>query len=128
MWWLKNNERPEIPESFVPSVPLTTEEIKEWTKEEDENFIQTSLAFRKEELRAADEIANEENKNIIKSVVDPMSGLLLNDEIDFQHINLSSNTTDNTYKLPPKVEKHLDEIVIDAIPKIEQDCWLWFRK
>ena len=80
------------------------------------------MAFRKEELRAADEIADEENKNIIKSVVDPMSGLLLNDEIDFQHINLSSNTTDNTYKLPPKVEKHLDEIVIDAIPKIEQDC------
>ena len=53
---IENNERPEIPESFVPSVPLTTEEIKEKTKQKDKNFIQTSLAFREKELRAADEI------------------------------------------------------------------------
>ena len=53
---IENNERPEIPESFVPPVPLTTEEIKEKTKQKDKNFIQTSLAFREKELRAADEI------------------------------------------------------------------------
>ena len=54
---IENNERPEIPESFVPPVPLTTEEIKEKTKQKDKNFIQTSLAFREKELRAADEIS-----------------------------------------------------------------------
>ena len=81
------------------------------------------LAFREEELRAADEIANEEN-NVIKSIVDTMTGLLVNDEMDFQDINFSPNTTDNTYKLPPKTEKHLDEMLIDAIPKIEQDLYV----
>ena len=83
-----------------------------------------SLAFREEELWAADEIADEENKNIIKSVVDPTPGLLVNDEIDFPDINFLPNTIDNKYKLPPKVEKQLDEMVIDAIPKIEQDLYI----
>ena len=53
---IENNERPEIPESFVPPVPLTTEEIKEKTKQKDKSFIQTSLAFREKKLRAANEI------------------------------------------------------------------------
>ena len=53
-----------------------------------------------------------------------MPGLLVNDEMDFQDINFSPNTTDNTYKLPPKVEKHIDEMVIDTIPKIEQDLYI----
>ena len=84
---------------------MTTEEIKEQTKQEDENFIQTSLVLREEELRAADEMANEENKNVVKSIVDPTPGLLADDEIDFQDINFPPNTTDNTYKLPTKIQK-----------------------
>ena len=35
------------------------------------------------------------------------------------------NTTNNTYKLPPVVQKQLDEMVIDATqPKIEQDLYI----
>ena len=71
------------------------EEIKEQTKQEDENFIQISLAFREEEVRAADKIPDEENKKITKSIVDPTPGRLVNDEMDFQDINFSTNTTDN---------------------------------
>ena len=87
---------------------MTTEEIKKQTKQ-GQNFVQALLTLREEELRATDEIADEENKNIIKSTVDPMPGLLVNDEMDFQDINFLSNTTDNTYKLQPKVQKHLDD-------------------
>ena len=122
---VENNVIPEIPEDFVPPFPLTTEEIKKQTKQEGENFVQASLTLREEELRAADEIANEENKDIIKSVVDPMPGLLVKDEMDFQDINFPSNTTDNTYKLQPKVKKNLDEMVIDAVqPRTEQDLYI----
>ena len=54
-----------------------------------------------------------------------MPSLLVDDEIDFQNINISPNTTDNTYKLPPTVQKQLDEMVSDAIqPKIEQDVYI----
>ena len=59
---IKKDIIPEIPVDFVLPTPLTSEEIKTQTREEDENFIETLLAFRKEELQAADEIADEENK------------------------------------------------------------------
>ena len=50
---------------------------------------------------------------------------MVDDEIDFQDINFSPNTTDNSYKLPPVVQKQLDEMVIDATqPKIEQDLYI----
>ena len=122
---IKNSETPEMPEPFVLPFLLMTEEIKEQTKQEGEDLIQTSLTLREEELRATDEIADEENKGIIKSIVDPTPGLLVDDEIDFQDINISPNTTDNTYKLPPAVQRQLDEMVIDAMqPKIEQDLYI----
>ena len=35
---IENYERPEIPESFVPPVPLAMEEIKEQTKQEDKTL------------------------------------------------------------------------------------------
>ena len=66
---IKNNKRPGMPEPFVLPFLLTTEEIKEQTKQEGEDFIQTLLTLREEELRAADEIADEENKGIIKSIM-----------------------------------------------------------
>ena len=122
---IENNVTPKIPEDFVPPFPLMTEEIKKQTKQEDENFVQALLTLREEELKVADEIANEENKDIIKSIVDPMPGLLVKHEMDFQDIYFPPNTTDSTYKLQPKVQKHLDEMVVDAAQtKIEQDVYI----
>ena len=59
---IKKNERPETPESFVLPFPLATEEVKKQTKQEGRAFIQTLLTLREEELRATDEIADEEDK------------------------------------------------------------------
>ena len=98
---IKKDITPEIPVDFIPPTPLTSEEIKKQTREEDENFIETSLAFREVELKAADEIANEENK----SIVDPTPGLVVDDEINNTDTNFPPNTTDNIYQLPAKVEK-----------------------
>ena len=81
---IKKNERPEMPKPFVSPFLLTTEEIKEQTKQEGEDFIQTSLTLREEELRAADETADEKNKDIIKSIVYPTPGLLVDNKIDFR--------------------------------------------
>ena len=103
------------PIDFIPPTPLTSEEIKKQTREEDENFIETLLALREEELKAADEIADEENKNVIKSIVDPTPSLVLDDEINDNDVNIPPNTTDNIYQLPPKVEKELNDIFVDGI-------------
>ena len=77
------------------------------------------------EIRADDKMVNEENKNVVKSIIDSTPGLLADDKRDFQDINFSPNTTDNMCKLLPKIQKHLDEMVIDAVePKIEPDFYI----
>ena len=96
------NEGPEIPEDFVPPYPLTEEESKEQVKQEGEDLLQMHLTVNEDELRAADEVANEENKNVIKSIVDPAPGLVVDDEIDFKDIGFPPETTGDTYKLTPK--------------------------
>ena len=54
-----------------------------------------------------------------------MSGLVVDDEIDFKDIDFPAETTDNTYKLPPKVQKQLDEMVLDTVqPKTEEDIYI----
>ena len=112
---IKKDIIPEIPIDFILPTPLTSEEIKKQTREGDENFIETSLAFREEELKAADEIADEENKNVIKSIVNPTPGLVVDDEINNKDIYFPPNTTDNIYQLAPKVEKELNDIFVDRI-------------
>ena len=66
---IENNERPEVSEPFVLSFLLMTEKIKEQTKQDGEDFIQTLLMLSKEEFRAADEIANEEKKALLKALL-----------------------------------------------------------
>ena len=51
---IKKDIIPEIPVDFIPPTPLTSEEIEKQTREEDENFVETLLVFREEELKAAD--------------------------------------------------------------------------
>ena len=83
------------------------------------------LTVNEGELRAANEVADEENKNFIKSIVDPPPGLVVDDEIDFKEIDFPPETTGNTYKLTPMVQKHLDEMVLDSIqPKNEEDIYI----
>ena len=118
------NQDPEIPEDFVPPYPLTKEEIKEQVKQEGEDLLQMQLTVNEDELRAADEVADEENKNVIRSIVDPAPGLVVDDEIYFNGIDFLPETADSTYKLTPKVQKHLDEMVLDSIqPKNEEDIY-----
>ena len=112
---IKKDIIPEIPVDFIPPTPLTSEEIEKKTREEDENFVETLLAFREEELKAADEIADEENKNVIKSIVNLTPGLVVDDKINNNDINFPPNTTDNIHQLPPKVEKELNDIFVDGI-------------
>ena len=122
---MAKNEEPEILEDFVPPYPLTEEEIKEQVKQEGEDLLQMQLTVNEDELRAADEVADEENKNVIKNIADPAPGLVVDNEIDFKDIDFLPETTDNTYKLTPKVQKHLDEMVLDSIqPKNEEDTAL----
>ena len=65
---IKKDIIPEIVVDFIPPTPLASEVIKKQTREENENFIESSLAFREEDLKAADEIADEEIKMLLKTL------------------------------------------------------------
>ena len=83
------------------------------------------LTINEDELRIADGVADEENKNVIESIVDPAPGLVADNETGFKDIDFPSETTDNTYNLTPKVQKHRDDIVLDSIqPKNEGDIYI----
>ena len=121
---IAKNEELEIPEDFVSPYPLTEEEIKEQVKQEGEDLLQMQLTINEDELSAADEVTDED-ENVIKSIVDPGPGLVVDDEIDFKDIDFPPETTDNTYKLTPKVQKHLDQMVLDSIkPQKEEDIYI----
>ena len=104
---------------------MTEEEIKAQAKRKGEDLLQMQLTVDEGELRAADEVADEENKSVVKSIIDPTPGLVVDDEIDFKDINFLAETTDNKYKLPPKVQKQLDEMVLDTVQsKTEEDIYI----
>ena len=69
------------------------------------------LTVNENELRAADEVADEENKNVIKSIVDPAPGVVVDDEIDFKDIDFLPETID--YPSKTKVEE--DKIEVDML-------------
>ena len=64
-------------------------------------------------------------KKLIKDIIGPTPGLFVNDNINFQDINvIKPNTTDNTHKLKPDVKKQLNETVfktIDPPPILQSD-------
>ena len=64
-----------------------------------------SLALREEELKAESKIANRKNRNLIKDIVDPMPGLFIDGQIEFQQIN-QPNTADSNYKLKPQAHNN----------------------
>ena len=104
------DEKPEISPDYIPPPLLIADEILNETTKRNEEFVKTSLAIRDEEIKAENEIADQKMKKLIKDIIDPTPGIFVNDNINFQDINvLKPNTTDNTYKLKPDVQKQLHE-------------------
>ena len=76
--------------------------------------MKLSLVPREEELKVENEIADQKNKNLVKDIIGSIPGLFADDQIGFQQIN-QPNTTGNSYKLKPQVEKQLNEMVFKNV-------------
>ena len=70
----------------------------------------------KDELDAANEVADQKNKEIIKGIIDPTPGLFIDDELKPNEQNFQ-NRTDNVFNLPPQVQQQLNETVYKKIIK-----------
>ena len=73
---------PFLPNSFSSSTPLKTKEINEIYDEEKANYLQTAITINKTDLDPAVENAEESNKEIINDMIDPASGLIVDDTLN----------------------------------------------
>ena len=70
------------------------------------------------DLQAASEIADSENENLYREIIDPTLGLTLDDEIDVDNQFSFRTDSDTSYTLPNALKSKLDNIIEDARDKV----------
>ena len=75
---LQNKIKPPTPTPpYSPPTLLTANEIKMERERINAEFLKTSLLLNKDQLGALNEAADQQNKKIIKDIIDPTPGFLL---------------------------------------------------
>ena len=110
------NPQPTPPPPYILPPLLTAKEIETKRNKANDDFIRTSMQMSKNELDAANEVADQENKELIKGIIDPAPGLFIDDELKPNEQNFK-NTTDNVFNRPPQVQQQLDETMFKKIMK-----------
>ena len=78
---LKNKKNPTTQPPHCVAPPLLTEkEIDIEGKKSNKEFIKTSLLMSKAELDAANESADQKKQKIVKGIIDPTPGLIIDDQ------------------------------------------------
>ena len=104
---------PEIKPDYTPPPLLTTDKIFKNTTKKNEDFIQTSLTIRDDEIKAEKEIADQKTKNLIKQILNPTPGYFVDDEFNLKDSNVNDKKiTDNPFVLKPEVQKQLNDTVL----------------
>ena len=80
------------------------------------DFIKTSLQMSKDKFYAANESADQKNKEIIRDIIDPTPGLFIDGKLNPNEQNLK-NATDKVFNLPTQVQQQLNETVFKKIIK-----------
>ena len=70
------------------------------------------------DLQAASEIADSENENLYREIIDPTLGLTLDDEIDVDNQFSFRTDSDTSYTLPNALKSKLENILEDARDKV----------
>ena len=73
-------------------------------------FLRTAIIISKTELDAANKRADEKNKELIKSIVNPTPTLLIETKIKSEDKNILNNIKKN-YVLPLTMQNRLDDII-----------------
>ena len=114
------NKKVDIPNDFKVSTTLTEDEIRNKFKKE-EDFLKTSLATRSEDFKTVENIEEEKKRKLFKSIVDPIEGLIVNDQITLDDSNLAYNNTDRSISLPDNMKAIVYDIVKMAIETINEE-------
>ena len=99
---------------------MTEDEIRNKFKKE-EDFLKTSLATRSEDFKTVENIEEEKKRKLFKSIVDPIEGLIVNDQITLDDSNLAYNNTDRSISLPDNMKAIVYDIVKMTIETINEE-------
>ena len=85
-------------------------EIDNLRQQLNEEFLRTAITISKTELDAANKRANEKNKELIKSIVNPTPNFLIETKVKPEDKNIHNNIK-KYYVLPPTMWNRLDDII-----------------
>ena len=114
--------RPTIPPSLLDTPSSLTEK--------DSAFLKTSLTMSRLNLDASIEAAEEENEKILRDIVDPTPGFVVDDNFTDADLANVGNENEGKFKLGNSVQKRLDTI-LDEINKsisFENESSIQFAK
>ena len=107
----KATKPPSPPPPYTPPPELIGKiEIDNLRQQLNEEFLRNAIAISKTELDTENKRANEKNKELIKSIVNPTPNLLNETKVKAEDKNIHNNVK-KSYVLPPTMRNRLDEII-----------------
>ena len=114
---LQNKIKPPTPlPPYSPPKLLTANEINMERERINAEFLKTSLLLNKDQLGASNEAADQQNKKIIKDIIDRTPGFFIDDKLNIND-QIFKNRTD-AFNFLPQVQQQLNDTVFKRI-KIE---------
>ena len=90
--------------------PLSVSNIPDTLSKIDSDFLKTSLTLSKTNLEASIEAAEEENKMIIQDMVNPTTGLFVDQSFTNDELNTMNTDDESKFKLNNESMKKINEI------------------
>ena len=105
---LSTPKRTSIPRPPLPSIFVDTSDS---LNETDSIFLKTSFTMTKPNLDASIEAAEEKNRKIIRDIVDPTPGFIVDEKFTDDDLNNREYENEAEFKLGNAVQKRLDTIL-----------------
>ena len=116
---IQQGEEPEISqEPIQASTPLMEKDIRKIHDKEKTDYLNIAIKLNTVNLESAAEVADSENEKFFQEIINPTTGLTLDDEIDIDKQFSFRNNSDLGYSLPEPLKSRLDDILHNAKEKI----------
>ena len=113
-----------------PAIPPSLLDTSSGISEKDSAFLKTSLTMSRPNLDASIEAAEKENEKILRDIVDPTPGFVVNDIFTDADLATAQNENEATFQLGNATQKRLDNILDEINKSIssENESSIQFKK
>ena len=114
----------------IPPIPPSLLDTPSDMREKDSAFLKTSLTMSRPNLDASIEAAEEENEKILRDIVDPTPGLVVDDIFTNADLATTQNENEAKFQLGNAAQKRLDTILneINKSISFENESSIQFGK